>query len=160
MTGSRGAPLDLARGLRGTASAALVGAVVPAVVAIGFAAWRWLASSGVTEFERWDDTRQIASHMACPIFGCMVVFACAGWANFAPRGSYRFAWSLTMILLISVLPWFVGAREFGPRGHKGRDNSTISWTIATVLFVPPVVAAAVLTGIRILAAAKPPPIPE
>ncbi len=86
---------------------------------------------------------------------CGVVCACAGWATFAPAGKYSFAWSLAIIFVGSLVAWMVlGWMELTPRRYKGVDHPAFYPSELLVLIVPPSLAAAFLTMIRVRRAPK------
>jgi hypothetical protein len=141
--------LNPVRGARAAVGFALFGAIAPIVFMVVFTLVHW----GIGNASRIDwrgDIRQLEGGLLGPVIGCALVFACAGWATFAPRGSYRFARSLVLILVISLpLGWFLGSLEITPRRFKGIRHPLLYFSELLVLVVPPIVAATFVTAFRV-----------
>jgi hypothetical protein len=154
----RHSPINLPRGLFGAISGAVIGAVAPAALAMGFTACRWVIF-GTAEFDRVYDLRHLRSDMIGPVIGCSVVFACAGWTTLAPRvGRYRFAWTLATLFLITLPLWFVVvSMELTPRRYKGVHHPEFYPSELMVVIGPPIVVAIILTAVRARRVSKPPP---
>jgi hypothetical protein len=153
MNESHRSSLAFSRGLLAAILCGLGGAVASVAVALGFTVCRWLVS-GTTEYDRLRiDLRSLESDMVIPIIGCAIVFACAGWATFAPAGTYRFARSLVVVFLVSVALWYViGSMELTPRRYRGIEHPLLYASELIVLMASPMLAAALLTVIRIRSA--------
>ena len=149
---SRRSPLNVSRGLRGSLLCALVGAVAPLVMVSAFLVFNWIVF-GVSEWDRHYDIQQWKHQMLGVIIGVSVVFACAGWAKFAPMGTYRFARSLAFVFLVSVPLWFVlgmarDLLDLNPRKPKKLDEPKFYPSELLMMIGPPIVAATILTTIR------------
>jgi len=84
-----------------------------------------------------------------PVVGCTVVFACAGWATFAPVGAFRFAKSLAIVFVMSLPLWFfLASMQFTPRRIKSVEHPAMYPSEFMVIAGPPVLAAAMLTAVR------------
>lgn len=152
--------LNLKRGLVATFICSLVGAVGSVALALAFTVSRWLVS-GTTEINREYDLRDLQSEMLGPVIGCAVVLGCAGWATYAPAGSFRFVPSLVFIFSVSVALWSILlSMQLTPRRFKSMDHPAFYPSELIVLFGPPILAAIGLTAVRIVRGSASPRSPE
>jgi len=145
----------LLRGLCGATLSAVVGAVAPAAIVLGGTACWWYAW-GSSEIDRAYDHHAVLPDIPGLVVVGATVFACAGWATLAPRGTHRFARTLAIVVAITVplwcvVGWVVRSMELTPVRYKGVEHP--AWypsemTVAFVCLVIPIVVAAVLTAVR------------
>jgi hypothetical protein len=141
-------PLNILRGLCGTFLAAFGGAIAAAGVAFAFRLCRGLPA-GATRWTPGFDLGWLEKDMVQPIVGCAAVFACAGWATFAPSGAHGLVRSILAIFLLSLPLWFAAWWfHLTPPRLKGIDYPVFSPTELLALVGPPTVASALLTAIR------------
>ena len=156
---------DLSRGLRATISSGVVGAVAPIAALYGLAVVRWWVT-GASPFDRRYDIASIRDALPGPVVGCATVCACAAWATYAPRGGFRFARTLAIVALISlglwcVLGWGVSwGLELTPRRLKGVEHPIFYPSELFFLLGPPIVAAAVVSMVRVRGGPRPASAPE
>jgi hypothetical protein len=144
--------LNPVRGLFAAVVGASVGAVAPIVVLFGLAALRWWVR-GAPEFDRRYDFAWIRDALPGPVVGCATVFACAGWATYAPRGGFRLVRTLAIVTAISLAIWCLPGwvslwAEITPRRLKGIEHPVFYASEWIVLVGPPIVAAALVTAVR------------
>ncbi len=149
---SRPSPL---RGLYGALLGAAVGAVVPVAIVLGCTVCWWHAQ-GSSELDRTYDRHAVLLDIPSLVVVGATVFACAGWATFAPRGSHRFAGTLAIVTGITVPLWYVvlwvvRKLEFTPTRYKGVEHP--SWypseiAVAIVCLAIPIVVAVTLSALR------------
>jgi hypothetical protein len=125
--------------------------LAPKGLALTIAQYRWLV--GPTEVASEWFRSDLEEGIIYPVVGCAVVCACAGWATFAPAGKHSFALSLALISLVTLvllfaIPWM----GLTPRRFKGMDLPVFYPSELMAMIVPPGLAAAVLTLIRIRSA--------
>jgi hypothetical protein len=141
--------LHLRRGLVATILCGLGGAGASVAVALEFTFCRWLVL-GTREVDHYHDLRYLEQYMVYPMVGCAVVCACAGWATFTPAGTWRLARSLAFIFLVSLPLWFVIClMELTPPRYKATEHPVFYCSELMVLMGPPLMAAALLTALRI-----------
>ena len=157
------ARIKLWRGIRGASICGLAGAIAPATLMIGLTlcGWAVLRSS---EFERGLDWRWLKDSIPRPTIGCASVCAGAGWATFAPAGTFRFARTLAIVAAISILwPWAMAlilwlldmSLDLVPERRKGIQHPSMYRSEFLVLFVPPILAGALVAAIRIIGGGRP-----
>ncbi len=145
----------LIRGLCGAILGAAVGAVAPAAIVFGGAACWWYAR-GTSEIDRMYDRHAVLPDIPGLVVAGATVFACAGWATLAARGTHRFARTLAIVVAITVplgcvVGWLVRSVELTPVRYKGVEHP--AWypsevAVAIVCFVIPIAVAAILTAVR------------
>jgi hypothetical protein len=118
----------------------VIGMVTPILIFLSGTVVRWIVE-GASEFDRADDIHQLAEVLIAPVLGVGLVFAAAGWATYAPRGTYRFASTLLLVFVISVTSCFTMVPVFGAIGTSN------SWRWIFIA-MPPVVTALLLTVLR------------
>ncbi len=155
MTKAQPSPLNVSRGLRCAILSGLLGAVAPVALVLGGTVCGWLVS-GTSEWDRQADLQELPNSMLDVAIGCATVFACAGWAAYAPLETYRFARSLAIIFSISLLLWFIMITVVLPPryGLKGRESMVNGLPDLVVIVGAPMVAAWVLTDFRIANAGR------
>lgn len=142
--------LNIRRGLFAAALCGIVGALIPAALALAYFAYCWWNPSFVPS-NRWYD---FLNYWPFPIFGCAAFLGSAAWATFGPPGKWRFAPSLAMIFLVSVSFWFLIISMDATLGlywlqvYRG-DPPTPHLSQALILFVPPVAMAQILAISRL-----------
>jgi hypothetical protein len=147
--------LKIRRGLFAAGLAAIAGALIPAVLALGYVVFRRLNPDSAPANRFGYFLSDLAEYWIFPVCGGAVFFACAAWATFAPPGSWRFAWSLLIIALISVSSWFlVGRMDDWLHLHwlkiyKEQDPHTLRPSQALILFGTPAAMAQLLVTIRL-----------
>jgi H+/Cl- antiporter ClcA len=143
------------RPLRGLAAALGFGAVgflVPVVLGLGYTVLRWWLE-GSTDWDRAYDLRWLPFQLAGPAIGVALVLGCAGWATYAPSGSYRFTRTLATVFAIAVPSWLViasvaDALDESRRWHTTTVQRPVEPSTVLFLAVPPIAAAIVLTTWR------------
>ena len=141
--------LNPVRGLLAAVVGASAGAVAPIAIMVACVVLRWWIT-GASDFDRRYDIGWIRENLPGPVIGCAMVCACAAWATFAPRGSFRFARTLAIVTAISFCLWFVvGSMELTPRRLKGIEHPMFYPSELLLLMGPPIVAAALVTAIRV-----------
>ena len=142
--------------LRGTAAAllcGLLGLLAPALALGLLTAGRWIVE-GQMEL---GDLTQLRLVVRGPMVGVGLVLACTGWATYTPSGNFRFASTLAIIFVISVVGWMVlGSMNLTPPRYKNTEHPFMYPSEAFVFFTPPILAALVLTLIRSETSAAPP----
>ena len=140
--------LEPLRGMRAAAAAAAIGAVAPAALMLAFTVCRW-AVQGSSAFDRQFDLLRLKRDLLGPIIGCSCVFACAGWATFAPAGVFRFARSLAIVFTSSLPVWFVlSSMQLTPRRIGYVRDPAIYPSEFLVIVAPPILAAGIVTLVR------------
>lgn len=150
--------LHLRRGLYAALGLGLLGAVIPvAALAVGFLL-RWATAKTGAQFS-WDyDFADLKDSLPGPALGCALLCACAGWATYAPHGSFRFATSLGIIFGISAVCWLIlTSIVITPPRLKGIHHPAVHPSELISLVIPPVLAAGLLTWARICNAVDPAP---
>jgi hypothetical protein len=141
--------LHLLRGLFASLLGALLGAVGAISLAFGYTVWKWWVS-GANELELNYDLWYFKKDLVFPVIGCAAVFACTGWATSAPAGNYSVVPTLVVIVLSSILGWYVlGGMDLTPRRFKSTYHPLVYLSELVILLGPPVVTAAVLTVMRV-----------
>jgi hypothetical protein len=145
----------LLRGLYGAILGAVFGAVAPAVIVLGGSACWWHAW-GSSEIDRAYDRHAVLPDIPGLVVIGATLFACAGWATLAPRGTYRFTRTLSIIVAITVpiwcgVGWVIGSIDLTPVRYKGIEHP--AWypsemAVAIVCLIIPIVVSAVLTVVR------------
>ena len=149
MTLPAGQSLNLRRALVGVVVGATAAVVILGALTAGFLVSRW-ALVGADDFDRRYDLRLAREWMVMPAIGCVVVAGSAGWAACAPARRHRFARSLALVFLGSLLPWWLATSLVQrPRPLKGDDPTRIQPSDVLLAVGPPVLAAGVLTVCRI-----------
>ena len=114
--------LNLPRGLLATILCGLLGPLAAMSLALGFIVCKWLVA-GAAENDLQYDLKYLPETMIYPLVGCAAVFACAGWATFAPAVAGRFTKSLAIIFSVSVSLWFIiGVLELTPRRVRSVEH--------------------------------------
>ena len=142
-------------GLYGALMSAIVGAVIPTAIVLGGATLWWHAR-GSSDLDRSYDRNSVLPSTPSLVVVGAVVFACAGWATFAPRGKHRFARTLAIVVAITaplwaVVVWLVRELELTPVRYKGLEHP--AWyqseiAVAIVCLVIPIVVALILSAVR------------
>jgi hypothetical protein len=141
--------LNLVRGFFATIVCTLVGAIAPICIMVSLSLLRWWIS-GASEWDRKYDIHCLKTSLFDPVIGCATVCACAGWVTFAPPGRFRFSLSLATIFAITMPIWFIAfSLEITPRRYKGIQHPAIYLSELMVLIVPPILAAAIVTALRL-----------
>lgn len=145
--------LNVLRGLTGAVLCALAAVAVAAATLRVIAVFRWYAW-GANDADWRYDMSFVTDAMPSVIPGFAVVFGAAGWATYAPRGSFRLARTLSIIFVASLPLWFLiwYAVEWiglAPRQLK-EDHTRVELAGLLVLLAAPILTAAVLTAIRIV----------
>jgi hypothetical protein len=117
----------LLRGFHGAILGAAFGAVAPAVIVLGGAVCWWHASRS-SEIDRAYDRHAVLPHIPGLAAIGAILFASAGWATLAPRGTYRFTRTLAIVIAITVplwcsIWWVVRSMELTPVRSSLRDCS-------------------------------------
>jgi len=126
-----------------------MGAIVSllGVAAYGIAEW-WSSYDEIWGYRNW--LNWTLDKAAMPVVGCALIFACAGWVAYAVRPPLRFAISLLIVFLMSVVMWMtIMAMEITPRRLKGMDHPNLYPSETLALFGLPALAAAVVTVFRL-----------
>lgn len=146
--------MNIQRGLVAAGLCAIVGAFLPASVAVGYAVFRLLNPSFVPSNRMHDFLGDLLEYWAFPVCGGAVFFGCAAWATFAPAGSWRFVPSLLVVFVVAVAYWFV-VKFFDDWLHlgwlkiyKGEDPHSLRLSQALVLFGPSPAVATLLAFMR------------
>jgi uncharacterized membrane protein len=143
------------RGLYGALISAIVGAVVPAAIVL-VCTTLWWHAQGSSDLDRTYDRNNVLPDIPSLVVVGAVVFACAGWATFAPRGKHRFARTLAIVVAITaplwaVVGWFVRELKLTPVRYKGVEHP--AWyqsevAVAIVCLAVPIVVAVSLSAVR------------
>jgi|GEM_PF-2801010 len=132
---------------------AAIGACGSAVMAIALPVGFWVSGwdyPGVRRDDLEFAIRDQPELLAVPVLACAVFGACAGWATYAPPRLHRFAWSLVWVFLMSVFLWLlVAGLGLAPIWYKGIDAWAYYPRLALFTVTPPVLAATVLTALRV-----------
>lgn len=141
-------PFNVLRGIRAALLCGAIGGAAPILFVVTYTMGRWVIE-GTSDFDRAYDLYRLPQVLVFPVIGTAFVFAAAGWATYAPKGSYRFARTLLLIAVISVPSWFAlaGMGMAVPR-YKSIEHPPIYPREALLLVVPPAVTAVVLTMLR------------
>lgn len=141
--------LRIARGLLAAGS---FGIIVAVVVAGLLVLKCWLAPE-VFDRSLQDELRWFFQRKGIyPVIGCAAVCACAAWATYAPRGTFRFAGSLAIVCGTTIPLWYF-LTSLHPR-RKGDDFGVDNPSDLAILIVPPILVAVVLTVVRMYQAPK------
>jgi hypothetical protein len=148
-TESRGPAVRVFRGLCGGIVGGAGAVAIVAVLWLSFLSVRWLVEDA-TQWQREHDLRATREELVFSVLGCATVAACAGWATYAPAGRYRFARSLVIVFLASVLLWvLIAVLNPAPRRYKGEHQPDIGPTQVTNLIGSPIIVSAILTFVRV-----------
>jgi len=146
--------LNVRRGLCGAGIAAVVAAVLVVALPIGFMACG-LDFPGATTANLGYDLREKPEQLIVPAIGSAAIFACAGWATFAPAGQYRFDRTLVIVFLAGLYVWVIGAvSDLAPRHYKGMSNREAYPLLTLYVLGPPLLTAALLTVARVYRLSK------
>ncbi|WZO98115.1 hypothetical protein EP7_005170 [Isosphaeraceae bacterium EP7] len=140
---------NLARGLGASLLFGLIGAAIPMIVLAIMMVGRWMIF-GASEFDRRADLARFMIEFSSPSIGIGCVFAAAGWATYAPASPQRFARTLAIIALISIVAWplvILFANSFSPR-FKRSPQSPVPILTYLLLGTPPLLASYWLTKLR------------
>lgn len=149
------ARIKLWRGIRGASICGLAGAIAPATLMIGFTFCRW-AVLRTSEWDQGSDWYWLKRSIDLPTIGCASVCAGAGWATFAPAKTFRFARTLAIVAAISVFLWPMAmSLDLAPHRFKGILQPLVYRSDFLVLFVPPILAGALVAAIRISGGRQP-----
>lgn len=150
-----GGTLNVFRGLIGAVICALAGITVSVAVLSAIAVCRWYAW-GANDVDWRYDMSFVTNAMPSVISGFAAVFGAAGWATYAPRGSFRLARTLAIIFVVSLPLWFLvgyAAEWIGLAPRQSKDDySHAEFAGLLVVLTVPVLTAAGLTAVRIRAA--------
>lgn len=127
---------DTRRGMKGALLSAL-GGFSAAMLVVGMA-----KLFNYLQFDPFDIFRGVEwrhwRYWLPTVLGCTVVVAAAGWANYAPRGRYRFAATLAIIIVAGIaILTILGPLLPDPRHFKNvhppsiNPNAWISFTVPT-----------------------------
>ncbi|HEY3964033.1 MAG TPA: hypothetical protein VGM05_05705 [Planctomycetaceae bacterium] len=149
------ARLNVFRGLMMAVICALAGVTVSVAVLSAIAVCRWYAW-GANDVDWRYEMSFVTNAMPSMISGFAAVFGAAGWATYAPRGSFRLAKTLAIILLVSLPLWFLvwyAAEWIGLSPRQSKDDYAHAEFagLLTVLTVS-ILTSAGLTAVRIRAA--------
>lgn len=146
--------MNIRRGLVATGLCAIIGALIPALVAAAYAVFRWLNPSFLPSNRIHYFLGDLLEYWTFPVCGGAVFFGCAAWASFAPAVTGRFVPSLLVIFLVTVACWFIVGflDDWLHLGwlkiYKEQDPHVLRLSQALVLFGPPLVIAQILVLIR------------
>jgi hypothetical protein len=127
----------------------LVGFCAPIVVVLTFTVFRWFLENA-SEFDRDADLRRLPGQLIFMVVGTAFIFSAAGFATYAPRGRFRFTWTLLRIFILTATSWFLLAATgvMRPR-YKSADHPLIYVSEFLILSLPPIligVGMAILRG--------------
>jgi hypothetical protein len=142
---------------RGIGFASLFGAVgfaVPILVIVGFTVCQWVIE-GSNAWDRAYDLSLLPTKFGGAAVITALLFAAAGWAAFAPTGTYRFASTLVLIFAITLSSWGLLellAYSMGllPHQYKGtQPPPTYPQILLGILFFAvPILASSVISLVR------------
>jgi hypothetical protein len=141
--------LNLVRGIGFALLCGTIGFLAPILMGLAFTFCRWRVF-GFNAFDRALDLRSLPENLAYAAVGAAILFAAAGWASYAPNGTYRFARTLVTVFAISVPSWFVlgnacSALGLLPDHFRGEVRPLVELADVLMLSIAPVVTALVLS---------------
>ena len=147
-TSSQPSEINYRRGMVAALLFGLIGFLSPILILVSVTFCRWFLE-GAPAMDRAADLRRLPEQLAFMAIGAAFVFAAAGWTTYAPRGNFKFAWTLRKIFVLTVASWYL-LRALGilqPR-CKIEVQPLIYPSEVLILGLPPLLIAAVLTLIR------------
>jgi hypothetical protein len=140
--------LKIVRGACYASLFGVIGFLTPIVVVLAYTVLHWMIA-GSKEIDRTADLYSLPGQVVFSTVCMAFVFAGAGWATFAPRGSYRFAWTLLTITAISVPSSFVlSILGMSPPRYCGTEHPPIYPSEVLMFAIPPIASALVLAVMR------------
>ncbi len=137
--------LNVRRGLIAAALSACGGAAACFALTWSILLVKWWVMQ-TPALDRRYDADDLSSFIVYPAVGCAFAFACAGWATFAPRGRWRFARTLALVVLVPVAIWVIVSCT-GLFPHRLRKHAYFpdTSTEVVVFIALPIIATAVVT---------------
>jgi hypothetical protein len=140
--------IDYRRGIAAGLIFGAIGFCAPIIVLAVITAIRWFLENAPA-IDRNADLQRIKEQLIFMVIGGTFLFSAAGWATYAPRGNFKFAWTLLKIFVLTVASWYL-LRALGILQPRCRIEvqSLIYPAEVLILGLPPLLIAAALTLIR------------
>ncbi|WP_417393521.1 hypothetical protein [Gimesia sp.] len=140
--------INICRGLIAGLLGALTGLLGPVLIVGIYTLLNWYFHQ-TPEIDRRADMQYWRYHAVAPLAGTTIYLSLAAWATYTPRGTYRFASTLVILLFISFpLTGFLMNTRLTPHRQPYDNSPPLYFSEFLIMLLAPTLVASLLIVIR------------